>query len=33
LKDAILDGIITNEYDEAFKFVLEKGKELGLYKQ
>ncbi|MFB1003434.1 MAG: HD domain-containing protein, partial [Bacteroidia bacterium] len=33
LKDAILDGIITNEYDEAFKFVLEKGKELGLQKQ
>lgn len=33
LKDAILDGVITNEYDEAFNFVLEKGKQLGLQKQ
>ena len=33
LKDAILDGDITNEYDEAFNFVLEKGKQLGLHKQ
>ena len=30
LKDAILDGIITNDYDKAHKFVIEKGKELGL---
>jgi len=30
IKDAILDGIIRNDYDEAFKFMLEKGKELGL---
>jgi poly(A) polymerase len=33
LKDAILDGLITNEYEEATKFVLEKGKELGLHPQ
>ena len=33
LKDAILDGVITNEYEEAYKFVTEKGKELGLQKQ
>jgi poly(A) polymerase len=30
IKDAILDGVIPNNYDEAFKFMLEKGKELGL---
>jgi poly(A) polymerase len=32
IKDAILDGIIHNDYDEAYKFMLEKGKELGLIK-
>lgn len=30
LKDAILDGIIANNYDEAFTFVREKGIEMGL---
>jgi len=30
IKDAILDGIIHNDYKEAFRFMLEKGKELGL---
>ncbi len=30
IKDAILDGVIHNDYDEAFQFMLEKGKELGL---
>lgn len=32
LKDAILDGVITNDYDEAYKFVIEKGKSIGLNK-
>jgi len=30
IKDAILDGIIKNNHDEAFALILEKGKELGL---
>lgn len=30
IKDAILDGIIPNEHDPAYRFMLEKGKELGL---
>ncbi len=30
IKDAILDGVIRNDYDEAYTFMLEKGKELGL---
>jgi poly(A) polymerase len=30
LKDAILDGIISNDYEAAYQFMLEKGKELGL---
>jgi poly(A) polymerase len=30
IRDAILDGIIHNEYDEAFKLMLEEGEKLGL---
>ncbi|HYJ38894.1 MAG TPA: HD domain-containing protein [Chitinophagaceae bacterium] len=29
VKDAILDGIIPNEFDAAFQFMLQKGRELG----
>ena len=32
IKDAILDGIIPNEHDPAYQYMLEKGKELGLNK-
>ena len=32
IKDAILDGVIRNDYDEAFAFMLEKATELGLEK-
>ncbi|MFH1320823.1 MAG: HD domain-containing protein [Bacteroidota bacterium] len=30
IKDAILDGEIKNDYDEAYQFMIRKGKELGL---
>ncbi|MDQ8006279.1 MAG: HD domain-containing protein [Pedobacter sp.] len=30
IREAILEGDITNSYDEAFKFMLEKAKDLGL---
>ena len=30
IKDAILDGVITNDYAAAYKLMLEKGKEIGL---
>ncbi len=30
IKDAILDGVIHNDYDEAYAFMLKKAKELGL---
>jgi len=32
IKDAILDGIIQNDYTEAYSFMLKKGEELGLTK-
>ena len=33
LKDAILDGLIPNNYNDAFNFVIEQGKKLGLQVQ
>lgn len=30
IKDAILDGYITNDYDAAYSFMIKKGEELGL---
>jgi len=30
IKDAILDGIISNNHDEAYEFMLQKGNEMGL---
>jgi poly(A) polymerase len=30
IKEAILDGTITNDYNEAYEFMLQKGKSLGL---
>jgi poly(A) polymerase len=30
IKDAILDGIIPNDFEAAYQYMLEKGKKLGL---
>jgi poly(A) polymerase len=30
IKDAILDGIIENDHDQAFAYMLKKGEEMGL---
>lgn len=32
IKEAILDGKIANDYDEAFSFMLERAEKLGLKK-
>ena len=32
LREAILDGVITNDYDSAYQFILEKGLDMGLKK-
>lgn len=32
IKDAILDGLIRNEYEDAFEYMIEEGKKLGLQK-
>ena len=32
IREAILDGIITNDYDQAFEFMIEKATDLGLKK-
>ena len=33
IKNAILDGLIENDYDQAYEFMLTKGSELGLIKK
>jgi hypothetical protein len=30
IREAILDGIIKNDYDEAYRFMIERGQEIGL---
>ena len=30
IKDAILDGIISNEHDAAYEYMMKKAKEMGL---
>ena len=31
IKDAILDGVIPNEHDAAYQYMLEKAKKMGLF--
>jgi poly(A) polymerase len=33
IKDSILDGVIPNEHDAAYEFMIKKGKSLGLTPQ
>ena len=33
IKDAILDGVIPNEYDAAYRFMLERARRMGLKKE
>jgi poly(A) polymerase len=30
VREAILDGVVANDYEAAFQYMLEQGKEMGL---